>query len=49
MCRKLVVVNELVLGNRVLGYETLSFPKGGDRGIYTEAVKGYDNHERGET
>ena len=28
MCRKLVVVNELVLGNRVLGFETLSLPKG---------------------
>ena len=28
MCRKLVVVNELVLGNRQLGWETLSLPKG---------------------
>lgn len=28
MCRKLVVTNELVLGNRVLGVETLSLPKG---------------------
>lgn len=28
MCRKLVVVNELVLGNRHLGWETFSIPKG---------------------
>lgn len=28
MCRKLVVTNELVLGNRILGVETLSLPKG---------------------
>lgn len=28
MCRKLVVVNELVLGNRVLGFEALALPKG---------------------
>lgn len=28
MCRKLVVVNELSLGNRHLGWETLSLPKG---------------------
>lgn len=28
MCRKIVVVNELVLGNRNLGFESLSLPKG---------------------
>lgn len=28
MCRKIVVMNELVLGNRNLGYEALSLPKG---------------------
>ena len=28
MCRKLVVVNELALGNRNLGFEVLSLPKG---------------------
>ena len=28
MCRKLVVVNELYLGNRQLGFETFSLPKG---------------------
>ena len=28
MCRKLVVVNKLGLGNRELGYEALSLPKG---------------------
>lgn len=28
MCRKIVVMNELVLGNRNLGYEVLSLPKG---------------------
>lgn len=28
MCRKLVVINELYLGNRQLGFETFSLPKG---------------------
>lgn len=28
MCRTLVVTNQLVLGNRLLGYETYSLPKG---------------------
>ena len=28
MCRKLVVTNELALGNRNLGFETLALPKG---------------------
>jgi len=28
MCRKLVVVNELALGQRMLGFEVLSLPKG---------------------
>lgn len=29
MCRKLVIVNELFLGTRQLGFETFSLPKGG--------------------
>ena len=28
MCRKLIVTNKLSLGNRSLGYETYSLPKG---------------------
>lgn len=28
MCRKLVVINELALGQRALGFEVLSLPKG---------------------
>ncbi len=28
MCRKLIVTNKLSLGNRALGYETYSLPKG---------------------
>ena len=28
MCRKLIVTNELALGNRNLGFEVLSLPKG---------------------
>lgn len=28
MCRKLVVINELALGQRALGFEVMAFPKG---------------------